>query len=559
MILSLNTNSLSNLVQRSLTSSTSRLNSAIERMTTGYKINHAKDNAAGYSIVTQYSSKLSSYSVAQDNTAMGLDLLTTASDSLSLITSHLQRMRDLAEQAANGTYGTDSLRAIQAEFNQRIDEIDRLMINTEYNGIKLFKESGSNFIQDVDSLTYDEAIAEGYTVITSADDLQAINNNLSGKYILMGDIDLSGENWTPIGYLNNPFTGEFNGNGYTVSNLFLNNNTYDYYGLFGKIQNATISDLAIENASVTGRRYSALLAGYSLSSNITNCYVTGNVSGYSDIGALVGYNTNNSSIESCYSMADVSGDSYRVGGLVGFNTINSSINYSFAQSDVTGDNRVGGLVGHNNSSSTVSNSFSEGKATGTSQVGAFAGSNETGTVTSSYWNTETSRSTTGAGQGSTSGITGATSAEIEELKMNNQLPGYNLVLEEEETEIVFQVGIHSDVSSQISIDTEFNFRLSALNVSTSEAARKALAKLDNMLAQVTSKQTEYGAAYNRLESALDTIGVSIDNLTSSRSTLQDADIAEASSDYIKNQILQQASATLLATANQTPSIALQLL
>lgn len=220
MILSLNTNSLSNLVQRSLTSSTSRLNSAIERMTTGYKINHAKDNAAGYSIVTQYSSKLSSYSVAQDNTAMGLDLLTTASDSLSLITSHLQRMRDLAEQAANGTYGTDSLRAIQAEFNQRTDEIDRLMINTEYNGIKLFKESGSNFIQDVDSLTYDEAIAEGYTVITSADDLQAINNNLSGKYILMGDIDLSGENWTPIGDLSDPFTGEFNGNGYTVSNLF---------------------------------------------------------------------------------------------------------------------------------------------------------------------------------------------------------------------------------------------------------------------------------------------------------------------------------------------------
>ena len=133
------------------------------------------------------------------------------------------------------------------------------------------------------------------------------------------------------------------------------------------------------------------------------------------------------------------------------------------------------------------------------------------------------------------------------------------MLNEEETEIVFQVGINSGASSQISIDTEFNMRLSALNVSTSEAARKALAKIDNLLSIVTSKQTEYGAAYNRLESAMETIGVSIDNLTSSLSTLRDADIAEVSSDYIRQQILQQASATLLATANQTPSFALQLL
>ena len=70
MVLSLNTNHLSNLVQNSLASSTAGLNIAIERLTTGFKINHAKDNAAGYSIATQYSSKLSSYNVAQDNTAM---------------------------------------------------------------------------------------------------------------------------------------------------------------------------------------------------------------------------------------------------------------------------------------------------------------------------------------------------------------------------------------------------------------------------------------------------------------------------------------------------------
>ncbi len=555
MVLSLNTNHLSSLVQNSLTASTAGLNSAIERLTTGFKINHAKDNAAGYSIVTQYSSKLSSYNVAQDNTAMGLDLITTATDSLSLITSHLQRMRDLAEQAANGTYGEDSLQAIQAEFTQRTNEIQRLLESTEYNGVQLFKQSGSKFIEEVEPISAEEAQNEGYTVITNADELQAMQNDTNGKYILMADIDLTGYDWEPI----SDFSGEFNGNGYTISNLYVNNNTYDYYGFFRRIENATIENVAFENANVTGKMQVGILAGYSYNSTISNCLVTGMVSGHSDVGALVGTNTHYSTIDSCYSIADVSGQAYRVGGLVGYNSDHSSIDYCFAQSDATGNMNIGGFAGQNSNDSTITNCFSEGVSNGNSQIGSFIGSNDSGTIDSCYWNQDSSQSTTGVGQGSSTGLTGSTAMEIEELKAGNELPGYSIVLDSQETEITFQVGIHSDDSSKILIDTEFNFRISALNVATSDAARKALAKIDNMLEMVNSKQTDYGAAYNRLESALETIGVSIDNLTSSRSTLRDADIAEVSSEYIKNQILQQASATLLATANQSPSIALQLL
>ena len=73
------------------------------------------------------------------------------------------------------------------------------------------------------------------------------------------------------------------------------------------------------------------------------------------------------------------------------------------------------------------------------------------------------------------------------------------------------------------------------------------------------KYTEYGTIQNRLTSVLEEISTQYENLVSSRSTLQDADIAEVSSEYIRQQILQQASATLLATANQSPSIALQLI
>lgn len=76
-----------------------------------------------------------------------------------------------------------------------------------------------DFIARVDRLTEDEAIAQGYTIITTADELQAMQDNLSGKYILMNNIDLEGYDWAPVGTTANPFLGEFNGNGYVISNL----------------------------------------------------------------------------------------------------------------------------------------------------------------------------------------------------------------------------------------------------------------------------------------------------------------------------------------------------
>ena len=83
--------------------------------------------------------------------------------------------------------------------------------------------------------------------------------------------------------------------------------------------------------------------------------------------------------------------------------------------------------------------------------------------------------------------------------------------------------------------------------------------VDEIIDRVNERQSTLGAYQNRLESALDEISIQYENLVSSRSTIRDADIAEESSAYIRSQILQQAAATLLATANQTPAIALELL
>ena len=144
MALTINTNISSLVAQRNLANATSSLNQAIERMTTGYKINHAADNAAGYSIARNWETQLGSLDVAADNAATGADMLTTLEDTYSLLTDHCQRVRDLTEQAANGTYGTQSLKAIESEITARLEEINRIAANCEFNGLKMMNNSMSD-------------------------------------------------------------------------------------------------------------------------------------------------------------------------------------------------------------------------------------------------------------------------------------------------------------------------------------------------------------------------------------------------------------------------------
>jgi len=137
MALTINTNLASMLVQRNMNSATTALNTAIQRMTTGYRINSAKDDAAGMAVSVKLNTQLGAYDVASQNVQMGSALLTTAEENDNLVLGHLQRIRDLAEQAANGVYADDSKSAIAAEIDARIAEINRLTNSVEFNGKKL--------------------------------------------------------------------------------------------------------------------------------------------------------------------------------------------------------------------------------------------------------------------------------------------------------------------------------------------------------------------------------------------------------------------------------------
>ena len=245
-------------------------------------------------------------------------------------------------------------------------------------------------------------------------------------------------------------------------------------------------------------------------------YSDASVTGGAGVGGLVG--DGNGTIRGCYTTGAVHASVSGVGGLVG--NYNGSIESSYATGFVTGANAAGGLVGAVNASASINDS---------------------------YYDKETS------GQNDTGKGNGVTTSELQALIENGTLSG----IKYDPQIISFQVGIESSSSSQIAIDTAFNLNVSSLR--GIGLGGNFLGMIDILASKVGSKQIDFGAAENRLESALEEISTQYDNLVSSRSTLRDADIAEVSSEYIRQQILQQASATLMATANQSPALALQLI
>ena len=182
MALTINTNISSLVAQNNLSKATSSLNQAIERMTTGFKINHAADNAAGYSIATNWETQLGSLDVAADNAATGADMLTTLEDTYSLLTSHLQRVRDLTEQAGNGTYGSQSLKAIQSEITARLEEIDRIAANCEFNGLKMMDGSMVGLYSTGDSqiVLKEELFNEASVATLFGEDIETVAQKCSG-------------------------------------------------------------------------------------------------------------------------------------------------------------------------------------------------------------------------------------------------------------------------------------------------------------------------------------------------------------------------------------------
>lgn len=228
-------------------------------------------------------------------------------------------------------------------------------------------------------------------LIQSAEDLIALGNeenivHMNAKFVVTEDIDLSVEtNFTPIGRGYHPFTGSFDGNGFTISNLTINSSEASEIGLFGYVYDGCeLMNIKLVDVNVVGSAslYLGALVGYvNEGVTITNCSAIGNLVGgsLSPIGGLVGVN-HGGVLNNCFASGTVTGgDNAKLGGLAGINRSSGSINESYADVDVFCGNVVqaGGLVGFNYNYAIISNCFATGLVTGgnSSCIGGLVGEN----------------------------------------------------------------------------------------------------------------------------------------------------------------------------------------
>jgi The GLUG motif len=275
-------------------------------------------------------------------------------------------------------------------------------------------------------------------------DLDAIRDNMRGSYILMDDLDSTtagydesasptaneGKGWQPIGSMavNDTFAGSFDGQGYEIRDLFIDRADESDVGLFGVVgEGGIIENVAMVSGNMTGYGDVGSLVGYNRGSvrnsyacssvtgnlnvggfvgvnggTVSNSYSGGSTTGGDDVGGLVG--KNEGTVSNSYSTGAVNGNDF-VGDLVGIN--GGTVSNSYTSGTVNGSNFVGGLAGRNEG--TVSMCHSTGSVIGDEYAGGLLGQNLYGVVSNSFWDTETS------GQGSSDDGIGKTTTEMQDI------------------------------------------------------------------------------------------------------------------------------------------------
>ena len=186
MSLVLNTNIASLQAQNNLNKSSSALNTATEDLSSGLKINSSADNAAGFAIGTRFQTQIGGLSQASQNASDAINLAQTAGSALTQVTSNLQSIRDLAVQAANGTYQSSDRAAINTSVQQYLSEITRIANQTSFNGTNVLNGSSSSLSFQIGAnvgQTINVSLGQGVTTSQIGQISEVSTGNLSGDFV----------------------------------------------------------------------------------------------------------------------------------------------------------------------------------------------------------------------------------------------------------------------------------------------------------------------------------------------------------------------------------------
>lgn len=252
MSIVVNTNLSSLQIQSNLSAATSAQDTAMLRMSTGSKINSAADDAAGMAVATGLTTTIRGSKVATTNAQLGSSLLTTTEGTLKEIQSNLQRIRDLTEQAANGTYSSTSVSAVKTEIVQRANEINRLSKVANFNGISLFDSATGKAGQVGVRLQIGSGTDEATNVLTLDKDMFK-NATVSAIGLLAG----SGTSDQIKTAVDTAFTSSTNINNFLKAADTALSNITDRETLIGGFQNrltSAVKGLSVQQTNLSAAR-----------------------------------------------------------------------------------------------------------------------------------------------------------------------------------------------------------------------------------------------------------------------------------------------------------------
>jgi flagellin len=496
MALIVNSNVSSLNAQNSLSKNQASLATSMQRLSSGMRINSAKDDAAGFAISQRMTSQINGNQQAARNANDGISLAQTAEGDLDQIGSNLQRIRELAVQASNASNSDSDRKSINNEASQLIAEIDRVASTSSFNGIKLLDGS------------------------FSAQSFQVGANNTANDRITFAAISSAKSSSLGVGS-GSSYSTSLTGAGVTTTALAAGDLSINGYNV-----GASVSDgVSFANADASGIAKAAAINAVSADTGVTATVGATTLAGTAattfNAIAAGDIKINGVDIGALQAATGAADRGSQVAAAINAKTSQTGVTATF--DTTTGAVALNAADGRNITITAAATAGANDANTGLT-AGAAGGAGATATSTSKLTLSSTS----------SAGITLAGAAGLT------------------------ATGLTAFVGNNAATATA-GAGVSSLDLTTAAGAQAALATLDSAINTINTTRGSLGAYQNRFESTIASLQTNTVNVTAARSRITDADFATETANLARSQVLQQAGTAMLAQANQSSQGVLSLL
>ncbi|MBE3674277.1 flagellin [Pseudoalteromonas paragorgicola KMM 3548] len=492
-MISVNTNVSSLNAQRNLSKSGSDLATSMERLSSGMRINSAKDDAAGLQISNRLTSQVNGLAVAQRNANDGISMAQTAEGAMNESTNILQRMRELALQSANGSNSATDRDALQKEVSALQTELTRISDTTSFGGQQLLDGSfGTKQFQV--GANANETISVSLNSI-AASDIGVQSFDLEGASAGLGEASAL----TTSATANSVTSGGLTLVGKNGEDTLIGNVAGASAAEIADSINAAQSSTGVTADARTQVELSTLSAGGALSFKLNGSVISANPSSGTDMAAIA-----------------------------------SAVNERSGETGISAAvSEAGKMILTDESGDDIEITDFKGGASGTGSI-VVTGVDYDGTTSTTTGITLTGGGT--ADKAVTAGTVRLSSTQAFSVTSGDATLG-------------------ADTAGKVStLDN-----VGKVDLGTQDSSQNALAVIDGAIAMIDSQRADLGAVQNRFGHTISNLANISENVSASRSRIQDTDFATETAQMTKNQILQQAGTSILSQANQLPQTALSLL